>query len=222
MKPLELQRERSIQTSIGPLSYLIYQPPGFAEEPRPLLLFLHGVGERGDQPARVATHGIPALIERGRNLPFITVSPQCPSDRTWDELIDGLLDLVQNLVSTLRVDPARIYLTGISMGAFAAWKLAAAAPHRFAALVPICGGGDESWAPALTHLPTWVFHGAQDSIVPAESSLRMVRALQAVNAPVTLTVYEDLPHECWDRAYQTTALYQWLLSQRNRSHAHPL
>lgn len=219
MKPLELQRARSLQTSIGPLSYLIYQPPGFAEEPRPLLLFLHGVGERGDQPALVASHGIPALIERGKNLPFITVSPQCPADRTWGELVEALLDLLDYLVSNLRIDVSRIYLTGISMGAFGTWKLAAAAPDRFAALVPICGGGDEHWARALAHLPTWVFHGAQDSIVPVESSLRMVRALEAADAPVTLTVYEDLSHECWDRAYQTPALYQWLLSQRNRTEA---
>lgn len=214
MKPLELQRERSLQTSIGPLSYLIYQPPGFAEEPRPLLLFLHGVGERGDQPAQVAAHGIPALIERGKNFPFIAISPQCPSDRTWDELTEGLLDLLRHLVVSLRVDESRIYLTGVGMGAFGAWKLASRAPGKFAALVPICGGGDEQWAAALTALPTWVFHGAQDRIVPLESSLRMVQALQAANAPVTLTVYEDLAHECWERAYQSSALFDWLLLTR--------
>jgi predicted peptidase len=215
MLTLQLQRERSLQTSIGPLSYLLYQPPGFAAEPRPLLLFLHGIGERGSELQRVATHGIPALIERGKNFPFITVSPQCPADRTWGELTEGLLDLLDTVVSTLRADPTRIYLSGISMGAFGAWKLAAHAPGRFAALVPICGGADDSWAPTLAHLPTWVFHGALDPVVPVETSRRMVRALKAQNAPVMLTVYENLPHECWDHAYQDTGLFEWLLSRRN-------
>ena len=219
MANLELQRAHTLQTSIGPLSYLAYQPPGFATEPRPLLLFLHGVGERGSDIERVATHGIPALIERGKNFPFISVSPQCPADRTWDELTEGLLDLIDAVVPALHIDPARIYLTGISMGAFGAWKLAARAPDRFAACVPVCGGGDEAWVPALSRLPTWVFHGARDTIVPVESSRRMVRALEAVGAPVTLTVYDDLSHECWERVYQSPDLFDWLLSRRNQLEA---
>ena len=96
-----------------------------------------------------------------------------------------------------------------------AWKLAAHAPGRFAALVPICGGADERWAPQLARLPTWVFHGARDSVVPAETSRRMVQALEAVHAPVTLTVFDDLEHDCWERVYQGPDLYDWLLSQRN-------
>lgn len=218
MARLELQRANTLQTSIGPLSYLMYQPPGFATEPRPLMLFLHGVGERGSDIARVATHGVPNLLERGKNFPFIIVSPQCPEDRTWDELTDGLLDLLDAVKPALRADPARIYLTGISMGAFGAWKLAARAPHTFAALVPICGGADEAWASALAHLPTWVFHGALDTVVPAETSRRMVRALEAVHAPVSFTVYEDLAHECWERAYREPQLYDWLLAQRRPAH----
>ncbi|HEX6239234.1 MAG TPA: PHB depolymerase family esterase, partial [Polyangiales bacterium] len=149
MAQLELQRAHTLQTSIGPLSYLVYQPPGFATEPRPLLLFLHGVGERGSDIARVATHGIPQLLELGKNFPFIIVSPQCPEDRTWDELTEGLLELLAKVVGAFRADPARLYLSGISMGAFGAWKLAAHAPGTFAALVPICGGAEEAWAPLL-------------------------------------------------------------------------
>lgn len=219
MTRLELQRASTLQTSIGPLSYLVYQPPGFASEPRPLLLFLHGVGERGSDVTRVATHGVPQLLERGKNFPFLIVSPQCPEDRTWDELTDGLLDLLDTVVASLRADPARLYLTGISMGAFGAWKLAAAAPDRFAALVPICGGADEAWVPCLAGLPTWVFHGALDPVVPVQTSQRMVQALEAAHAPVKLTIYDDLAHACWERAYREPELYDWLLAQRRSGHA---
>jgi predicted peptidase len=107
-----------------------------------------------------------------------------------------------------------VYVTGMSMGGFGAFKLAARAPERFAALVSVCGGGEETWAPALASLPAWLFHGAQDDIVPVSSSQRMCAALEAEGAPVKLTVYDDLSHACWDRAYQTPELYDWLLSQR--------
>lgn len=214
MSALKLHRERTAQTKSGPLSYLIYQPPGFAEEPRPLVLFLHGVGERGSDLSHVATHGIPALIERGKNFPFVAVSPQCPADLYWGEISDALLELLLLLDPALHIDPARIYLTGISMGGFGAFKLAACAPKTFAALVSVCGGGEEAWAPALASIPTWLFHGVRDDVVPASSSQRMCAALEAEGASVKLTLYDDLGHQCWDRAYQTPELFDWLLSQK--------
>jgi predicted peptidase len=222
MSALKLHRERTAQTKFGPLSYLVHQPPGFAEEPRPLVLFLHGVGERGSDLSRVATHGIPALIERGKNFPFVAVSPQCPADFYWGELTEALVELLSLLDPALHIDRARVYLTGISMGGFGAFKLAACAPETFAAMVSICGGGEESWAPALASLPTWLFHGAQDDVVPAASSQRMFSALEAVGAPVKLTLYDDLSHACWDRAFQTPELFDWLLSQRRSDAAPPM
>jgi predicted peptidase len=214
MSGLKLHRQRSAQTKFGPLSYLVYQPPGFAEEPRPLVLFLHGIGERGSDLERVATHGIPALIERGKNFPFVAVSPQCPPDFYWGELTEALLELLDLLDPQLNIDPTRVYLTGISMGGFGAFKLAACAPRRFAALVSICGGGEEIWAPALASLPTWLFHGLRDEVVPASSSQRMHAALTAEGGSVQITLYEDLAHACWDRAYQTPELFDWLLAQK--------
>jgi predicted peptidase len=214
MSALKLHRTRTAQTKFGPLSYLVYQPPGFAEEPRPLVLFLHGVGERGDDLARVATHGIPAAIERGKNFPFVAVSPQCPAEFYWGELTDALVELLALLDPALHIDPARVYVTGISMGGFGAFKLAAHAPHLFAALVSICGGGEEAWAPALASMPAWLFHGEKDQVVPASSSQRMFNALQEAGAPAKLTLYEDLAHDCWERAYQTPELFDWLLAQR--------
>jgi predicted peptidase len=219
MSALKLHRERTAQTKFGPLSYLVYQPPGFAEEPRPLVLFLHGVGERGSDLSRVAAHGIPALIERGKNFPFVAISPQCPADFYWGELTEALVELLSLLDTALHVDPARIYLTGISMGGFGAFKLAAQAPETFAALVSICGGGEEAWAPALARMPTWLFHGLLDQVVPVSSSQRMCAALEAEGAPVKLTLYDDLAHECWGRAYQTPELFDWLLAHRRGSAA---
>lgn len=221
MSALKLHRERTAQTKFGPLSYLVYQPPGFAEEPRPLVLFLHGVGERGNELARVATHGIPALIERGKNFPFLAVSPQCPAEFYWGELTEALLELLSLLDPALHVDRSRVYLTGISMGGFGAFKLAAQAPDVFAALVSVCGGGEEAWAPALGRLPTWLFHGQLDDVVPVASSQRMFAALEAEGAPVKLTIYDDLAHDCWDRAFQSPELFEWLLAQRRSDAAPP-
>lgn len=214
MSTLALHRSREFRASTGKLSYLVYQPPGWSEEPRPLVLFLHGAGQRGHDLSQVAAHGIPSEIERGKNLPFVSVSPQCPSAMTWVDLTDTLSALLDELVPTLGIDERRIYLTGMSMGAFGAWKLAAQTPQRFAALVPVCGGGDPSWAPRLRSLPTWAFHGALDDIVPLHHTQRMVEALEAVGAPIKLTVYPDLAHDSWSRTYADASLYEWLLGQR--------
>jgi predicted peptidase len=151
------------------------------------------------------------LIERGRNLPFVTISPQCPANASWQHLMPALEELIDQLVPALAINPDRLYLTGISMGGYGAWQLAANAPRRFAALAPICGGGDVAWASLLACLPTWAFHGAQDPVVPVSESREMVRALERVGAPVKLTVYDDLAHDCWTRAYDDPELYSWML-----------
>ncbi len=217
MTALKLHRVHHYRFSGGTLPYLLYEPPGWAEEPRPFVLFLHGAGERGSDAARVATHGIPREIEHGRNFPFVAVSPQCPHASAWVDLCDPLLAMMEELIEDLELDPRRIYLTGISMGGFGAWKLAAAKPSRFAALVPICGGGDPTWAPRLRDLPTWVFHGADDPIVSVRHSAIMVEALQELGAPVRFTVYPGVGHDSWTQTYEKAELYDWLLGQR-RTH----
>ncbi len=121
--------------------YLLYLPEGYAEQEAswPLLLFLHGAGERGDSLALVNVHGPPKLIEQGQGFPFIVVSPQCPEDQRWS--VKTLDKLLNDIVAQYRVDEDRIYVTGLSMGGFGTWNLAARFPHRFAAIAPICGGG---------------------------------------------------------------------------------
>ena len=217
MSTLTLHRAHHFRSSSGSLSYLLYEPPGWAEEPRPFVLFLHGSGERGSDVERVAAHGIPYEIERGKNFPFVAVSPQCPRTEAWVDLCEPLLELVEELVETLTLDPRRIYVTGVSMGGFGAWKLASTKPERFAALVPVCGGGDPSWTPRLRDLPTWAFHGADDPVVSVHHSQAMVDALRAVGAPIRFTLYPGVGHESWQQTYENLELYDWLLGQR-RTH----
>jgi predicted peptidase len=218
MSKLALHRSHDFKTSHGSLSYLQYEPPGWGEEVRPLVLFLHGAGERGSDPDKVAAHGIPREIERGKNFPFVAISPQCPKASSWVDLTQGLIELLDELVPKLHIDERRIYLTGLSMGAFGAWKLAATVPERFAALVPVCGGGDVDWAPRLRNLPTWAFHGDQDDVVEVSHSQTIVNALEQLGAPVKLTIYPGVGHDSWTQTYENPELFEWLLGQR-RTHA---
>lgn len=194
--------------------YLLHLPADYGKDRRrwPLLLFLHGAGERGTDLALVKRHGPPRIAESDRDFPFVLVSPQCPADEWWDpEVLVALLDEV---TSRYRVDPDRIYVTGLSMGGFGTLALAATVPDRLAAIAPVCGGGDPRWAPRLAGVPTWIFHGAGDRIVPVVGSRRMVDAIREAGGSVRLTVYPDLGHVCWDEAYAEPGLWSWLLSHR--------
>lgn len=202
------------------LNYLLYVPPGYAADATkqwPLVLFLHGAGERGDDLAKVTVHGPPKLVKQGKELPFILVSPQCPDDERWQpEVLAGLLDQVQ---AGLRVDAKRVYVTGLSMGGYGSWALGVRYPERFAAIAPICGGGERidillagRRGPALKTLGVWAFHGAKDNVVPLSESERMVEAFQkAGNKDVKLTVYPEATHDSWTEAYNTPELFDWLL-----------
>ncbi len=197
------------------MQYLLYLPPAYdsSEEQWPLLLFLHGAGERGDNLELVKVHGPPKMIAQGKDFPFVVVSPQCPKDEWWS--VDALNDLLNEIVETYRIDTARIYVTGLSMGGYATWGLACTYPERFAAVVPICGGGDSAKAPLMKGVPTWVFHGAKDEAVPLQQSQEMVDALKAAGGNVRFTVYPKVGHvEAWQNAYSDLALWEWLAKQR--------
>lgn len=195
------------------MKYLLYLPKDYdAKESFPLLLFLHGAGERGDDLQVVKVHGPPKLIEAGQALSFIVVSPQCPKDKWWEPFeLSALLD---EIVEKYKVDQDRIYVTGLSMGGFGTWALAAAAPNRFAAIVPICGGGDPQSARRINGIPAWVFHGAKDTTVPLERSEKMVEALKKSGGNVKFTVYPNAGHDSWTEAYANPQLYEWLLQQK--------
>lgn len=178
------------------------------------MLFLHGAGERGDDVNRVALHGPPALIKNGElDFPGIVISPQCARDHWWtgpEELL-ALEALLDDIEANYRVDSKRIYLTGLSMGGFGSW--ATQSPERFAAVVPVCGGGDLLMARRLNALPIWVFHGAKDRVIGVERSEQMVDALKAKGGNPRFTVYPEVGHDSWVQAYADPELYQWLLEQ---------
>lgn len=191
--------------------YWHYLPPEYGRDDRrwPLLLFLHGKGERGHAES-VLRHGPPKLIAAGRAFPFIVVSPICPAEHWWDaETLGALLDRV---CADHAVDEDRIYVTGLSMGGFGTWTLAMTYPDRFAAIAPVCGGGSPYLAERIAHLPVWVFHGAKDPVVPLYESERMVEALQKIGGKVKFTVYSEAGHDCWTETYANDQLYDWLLS----------
>jgi predicted peptidase len=207
-KPCDL--DRTVQVK---LKYLLYLPTDYdSKESVPLMLFLHGVGERGDDVNMVKKAGPPMLIEAGQTFPCIVVSPQCPKDGWWEPFtLSALLD---EIVEKYKVDRDRIYVTGLSMGGFGTWALAAASPNRFAAIVPICGGGEPQSAKRMSHIPAWVFHGAKDHVVPPERSEQMVEALKRNGGNVRFTFYPDAPHDCWTAAYANPELYEWLFQQK--------
>lgn len=204
------------------LKYLLHLPTGYGDnqdQKWPLMLFLHGAGERGSDLNKVKVHGPPKLIEQGKDLPFIVVSPQCPAGTWWTEQIDALTALLDDVQTRYAVDVNRVYLTGLSMGGFGSWALGCRYPNRFAAIVPICGGGEWFLAERLKNVPVWAFHGAKDSVVPLRQSQEMVDALKRAGGNVQLTVYPEANHDSWTETYNNPKLYEWLLSQRKGGEA---
>ncbi|MDO8548968.1 MAG: prolyl oligopeptidase family serine peptidase [Ignavibacteria bacterium] len=197
------------------VGYLLYLPENYDSYPKlPLLLFLHGSGERGEDLEKVKVHGPPKLIENGKDFPFIVLSPQCPEGQWWS-IID--LDVLLNeITENYNVDPDRIYVTGLSMGGFGTWELAIKYPNRFAAIAPVCGGGNFRLISALKDLPVWVFHGAIDNVVPLSSSQEMVDALEIAGGNVKLTIYPDAGHDSWTETYNNPELYEWFLKQKKK------
>jgi predicted peptidase len=195
--------------------YLIQLPDAYKAEPEkrwPLILFLHGSGERGDSLPKLNAQGLPKLIAAGKKFPAIIVSPQCPEDQGWKPpLLSQLLDEVS---AKYLVDSDRVVVTGISMGGFGAWALALAYPNRFSALAPICGGGDPPNAARLKELPIWGFHGDKDNAVPVELAHEMINALRKAGGRPHFTLYAGVGHDSWTPAYDTAALYSWLLAQK--------
>ncbi len=207
-RPARLERKVDVA-----MDYLIYLPKDYeSQEAWPLLLFLHGAGERGNNLELVKKHGPPKRIAGGEDFPFIVVSPQCPPGRHWQP--SELAALLDEVCEKHRVDEDRIYVTGLSMGGFGTWALANYLPDRLAAIVPICGGGERHWVRNFTHLPVWVFHGAKDTAVPLARSEQMVEALKAAGGNVKFTVYPDAGHDSWTETYNNPELYTWLLQQK--------
>ncbi len=205
---------RSAGPSEGPgLDYLVYLPRGYHRSLAtwPVILALHGSGAVGGDLERVRAEGLPPRIEKEGSIPFIVVAPRSPG-HGWDR--GALLSLLDEVIVGYRIDATRIYVTGYSMGGYGTWSLATADPGRFAAIAPICGGGDPAWAGALRHVPVWAFHGDQDRLVLPNESLRMIDAISEAGGDARLTVYPGVGHDSWTKTYQDKRLFDWFLSHR--------
>lgn len=211
--PLEGQYPQP-PVAAGGYAYQLHLPQGYSPIGTrwPLMIFLHGSGERGSDIERVKVHGPPKVADRDPNFPFVLVSPLLPAEQDWDGA--KLNALLAASLKSLRVDPTRVYLTGLSRGGHATWRWAAAEPWRFAAIAPVAGRGDPATACTLARLPVWAFHGDRDDVVIPEGSFVMARAIRACGGQPRLTIYPDLGHNSWDPAYDEPALYLWLLSHR--------
>jgi predicted peptidase len=207
------QTEESYKPADGSQGYryLLHLPKGDKNGKKkwPLLVFLHGSGERGDNLQKLKKHG-PPKIAAHKGLPFIVVSPQCPSGSRWKPKI--IARMIDDVIAKHPADPKRIYLTGLSMGGFGTWATAAEYPAKFAAIAPICGGGKAEWAKKYGPLPIWNFHGGADRVVPSKLSRVMVEAIKKAGGNVTYTEYPDVGHNSWTKAYDNPKLYEWFLS----------
>ena len=206
--------EKSVRKSLN-CQYLLYLPENYdRKEEWPLMLFLHGAGERGDDLNLVKVHGPPKIVEKKKDFPFIVVSPQCPEEQWWTDNLDTLINLLDDIIAKYNVDKDRIYLTGLSMGGFGTWALASRYPDRFAAAAPICGGALQTNAYTLTEIPIWIFHGAKDSVVPVQRSQDMYDLIKSRGGNIKLTIYSEANHDSWTQTYDNQELYDWFLEHR--------
>jgi predicted peptidase len=197
------------------LKYLLFSPIDNQDRSTdlfPLILFLHGSGERGNHLEDVKKIGLPKKLQSWPDCPFIVVVPQCPADSVWAYQLDALKALLDSVIASYQFDVSRIYLTGMSLGGTGTWYLAGAFPTYFAAISPICGHNTgRSQCALFSHIPVWIFHGAKDLLIPVAESQHMEAALKSLDADVRLTVYPDADHDAWTLAYDEPELYLWFL-----------
>jgi pimeloyl-ACP methyl ester carboxylesterase len=207
-----------LQTRLGlapEYHHLVDLPHGYDADPAkhwPLILFLHHADAGGNDISLVRNCALAGLIHRGKEVPAIVVSPQCPAAQSWSmPVLNHLLDTME---AQYRVDPDRVYLTGVSAGGDLTWDLALVHPERFAALVPMSGESDPHDAARLRDIPIWAFQGGNDPNVPPSTTVAMVDAVRQAGGHAHLTLYPDADHDCWDQAYSTEALWTWLFAQK--------
>ncbi|MFJ9249919.1 prolyl oligopeptidase family serine peptidase [Streptomyces sp. NPDC101776] len=214
--PLQF-RTFTVDDTGNKLPYALHVPDDYqADESKkwPLVLFLHGASERGDDPSALTVHGPVKQAAQGADLPFVIVAPQCPAYSAWSCELDGLYALVEEVLAHHRIDEDRVYCTGLSMGGTGTWALAARFPNRFAAVLPICGSWMPEIAPRIAELPVWTFHGEEDSSILIQHTEQIVGALRELGSPVRFTRYPGVGHDSWTRTYDNPEVYEWMLEQR--------
>lgn len=221
------------QGEAPPLPYRWHQPAAIETGKQyPLVLFLHGAGERGTDNTAQLKHGVSSILKwsESNGEPCFLVVPQCPADawwcdidrQTWRPAVAGNPNKVMRKVAALLadtvakhpVDPARVYVTGISMGGFGSWYLLGWMPEKIAAAMPVCGGGDPTTAARFKDVPLWVFHGGADDVVPPRASREMVAALEQAGGKPKYTEYPGVKHDSWTATYADEKVLRWLFDQR--------
>ena len=187
-----------------------------SEKKYPILLFLHGAGTRGNDIGKLCANPFFRLTDRHQNFPFVTIAPLC-EENTWFDVWERLKALVNDITNLPFADQERIYIMGASMGGYATWQLAMSMADRFAAIVPICGGGMYWNAGRLVNVPIWAFHGAKDTAVLWEESVKMVEAVKRHGGEAKLTVYPENGHDAWSDTYSNPEVFSWLLQQQNKN-----
>jgi predicted peptidase len=209
----EVTADQGAKTTVH---YWLFVPPASEAKPAdgyPLMLFMHGAGERGSDLNLVKKHGPPKLVGKNAELnKFIIASPQCPANQRWD--LTAMKGLIDHLAETQPVDKNRIILTGLSMGGFATWGMLAKYPDLAAAAVPICGGGKPETAALFKNVPIHCYHGAKDPTVPQKQSDDMIEALKKAGGKPEYTVFPDAAHDSWTAAYSDPKLFPWMLAQK--------
>jgi predicted peptidase len=230
--PLEKHVYKDASTT-KELPYQLLKPLAVEEGKKyPLILFLHGAGERGTDNEKQLVHGVPqfATKEEREKYPCFLIAPQCPTEQKWVEVdwsaathtmpkAQGdagrmTLELVALAMKELPIDPKRVYITGLSMGGYGTWDLLARKPELFAAAVPVCGGADEATAATIKHIPIWAFHGAKDGVVKPERSRNMIAALEKAGSKPKYTEYPTVGHDSWNGAYRDPEMFKWLFAQK--------
>lgn len=196
------------------LNYWLYTPANPAPN-KPLVTFLHGAGERGPEPEKIFKISIPKWLRDGRWAPdAYVICPQCPAGFDWNTQVEKLKSVIDHEAEALQSDRSRISITGLSMGGFGTWAMGIHYPRFFSAIAPICGGGLSWRCGNLKEMPVWAFHGEQDTTVPLRNSVEMVDSVNANGGSAKLTVFHTVGHACWDEAYGTTTVLDWLLDQK--------
>jgi predicted peptidase len=215
------------------LQYRLLKPHNYdAKQKYPLVLFLHGAGERGKDNEKQLIHGVAefAKEENRKKYPCFVIAPQCPTGSGWSDFLSKkkapskeqsepgrlAVELVESLQKELSIDPKRLYITGLSMGGYGTWDIIARHPDLFAAAVPICGGGDPGQAEKFAKLPIWVFHGGKDPVVKPERSREMVEAIKKAGGEPKYTEYPEVGHNSWVKAYQDADMMAWLFAQKRK------
>ena len=193
--------------------YVKYLPKDFDENKKyPMVVFLHGAGERGEDLDEASRHGFAKhMRESGAEYPFIYIAPQCPQGKYWACYTESLVAFLDHICETLPVDTDRIYLTGLSMGGTGTWMLAMAQPDRFAAIAPVCGSGIVWNCGIIKHIPVLMYHGDQDAVVPLAESVTMLKAMGKVGGSAELKICYGYGHNAWDVAYAGDEMVNWFL-----------